>query len=61
MRQSAEEWELITGQRYFKNAFLVHVIDTARGEKSTVVNGNFLWKTVLRHSLEVTFRLVPYV
>ena len=42
LRQCArteEEWELITGQRYFKNACVRHVIDTARGVKSTVVHG----------------------
>ena len=33
LARTAEEWELITGQRYFKNACVGHVIDTARGEK----------------------------
>ena len=40
--RTAEEWELITGQRYFKNSCVRHVIDTARGEKSAVVHGNIL-------------------
>ena len=35
--RTEEEWELITGQLYFKNACVRHVIDTARGVKSTVV------------------------
>ena len=42
MRQNCRR--KITGQRYFKNGCVRHVIETARGEGFAVVHENLLWK-----------------